>query len=110
MLASSDPVPVNSDAILHPFLYAGDEAEAERRLADLLAGIQPFVRELAHSRLHSTSLDGRHSSDIEDIFSEVQLQLLGRLRELRQRRELQAIGNFRAYVATVVSNSCTQRL
>jgi len=110
MPARSELVPLNSDPALHPFLIAEDETTAERDLEDLLAGIGSFVRELAHSRLQSTSREGSQPWEIEDISSEVQLQLLIRLRELRQNPELDGIENFRGYVAAVVHNACTQRL
>ena len=110
MQARSEAFPVSSDPLLHPFLNAETEVEAQCRLGEVMTGVQPLVLELARSRQISTSFDGSQSLEIEDVASEVLLLVVARLRELREQAGAEAIGNFRGYVATVVHNCWTQRL
>jgi RNA polymerase sigma factor (sigma-70 family) len=104
----------NTDPLLHPFLRAEDESEAQRLLEQLIAEhTQSLVREVIRSKLHparpvSTGTVG--PQEAEDVCNEVVVQLLNRLRDLRDGLEAGGIANFRGYVATMAYNSCTQSL
>ncbi|SRR5260221_13110983 len=100
--------PQNTDPLLRPFLQTEDEAEAQRLLGQLIQEhARPVVREIAHTRLHLARVaeDGGDGKEAEDVCSEVVLQLLSRLRELRDCPDQAAIANFRGYVAAVAYNS-----
>jgi len=113
IMAIKRRVAQNTDPLLHPFLQAEDEPEAQRLLKQLIADhAQPLVREIVCSKLRAGRLispDGRPLQETDDICDEVVVQLLGRLRELRDAPG-DVIGNFRGYVATVAYNSCAQTL
>ncbi len=98
------------DPVLHPYLQAADEAEAERLLGDLMEmHAQPLVRQIAHSKLHvgrSAPIEGSSVQDVHDVCGEVVLQLLSRVRELRDSPDQSSILNFRSYVAAVTYHSC----
>lgn len=114
MYVESQPPPENMDPLLLPFLQADDETEAQRLLAQLIAKhVQPVVREIARSKLHvarAASADGSSGHEAEDLQGEVVLQLLDRLRHLRECPNQAAITNFRGYVAAIAYNSWTQSL
>src|SRR4029077_16896555 len=101
----------HTDPLLHPFLQAEDETEAQRQLSDLIARqIQPLAREIARSKIDRASTDGNYSQDGDDICGDVVLQLIHRLRDLHSNPEAATISNLRGYIATVTYNSCAQSL
>jgi DNA-directed RNA polymerase specialized sigma24 family protein len=104
----------NTDPLLHPFLQATDESEAQRLMEQLIAEhAQPLVREIACSKLPTARPASGGTivlQEAEDVCHEVVVQLLGRLRDLRDGSEDGTIGNFTGYVAAVAYNSCTQSL
>lgn len=99
------PLAENIDPLLRPFLEAEDADGAELLLGQLLAEhAQPLVRDIARSRIRTLrSSDGLAT---EDICSEATLQLLARMRDLRDEPDPVTISNFRGYVATIVHNTC----
>jgi hypothetical protein len=98
MLTKSQLLLENTDPLLHPFLHAEDEAEAQLLLAQLIEEhAQPLVHKIAHSKLQvarSTSTEGSHAQEAHDVCSEVVLQLLSRLRDLRDGPDPTPITNF----------------
>jgi RNA polymerase sigma factor (sigma-70 family) len=103
----------NTDPLLHPFLQAEDESEAQLFLDQLIAEhAQPLVRDITRSKLRAFR-PGSGTSPVpeaEDVCGEVVVQLLGRLRDLRGDPQDDTIANFRSYVAAVAHNSCTETL
>jgi RNA polymerase sigma factor (sigma-70 family) len=99
------PLAESTDPLLRPYLAAEDAEEAQRLLGQLIAEhVQPLVRDVARSRIRTlASFDGLAT---EDICSEAMLQLLGRMRDLRDDPEQAPISNFKGYVAAIVHNSC----
>lgn len=93
-----------SDVALRPFLSTTDEAEAERLLARLLSDhAEPITKGIIRRKL-SVSRAGNSfpgTEDIEDIYSEVLVQLLTRLQRARANPEENAIIDFRGYVAVI---------
>jgi RNA polymerase sigma factor (sigma-70 family) len=104
----------NTDPLLHPFLQAKDEPEAQRLLEQLISEhAQPLVRDITRSKLHTVRPAATGPivlQEAEDVCHEVVVQLLSRLRDLRDGSADGTIGNFTGYVATVAYNSCTQSL
>lgn len=101
------------DPLLHPILQTEDEAEAQRLLARLIEQhAQPLVREIVCSEMRSDGsafVDG-HSPEVDDVCGEVVLQLLRRLRDLRDNPNQAPIASFRGYVAAVTYNTRSARL
>jgi hypothetical protein len=98
------------DALLQRFLSEEDPSIAQACLESLFSEhVEPIVREITRYKLRSNgSLAHRYEAqDEEDIGSEVVLQLLARLQDLRASHTPEArspIENFRGYVASTTYN------
>ena len=89
------------DEVLESFLASPDEGRSEEQLGDLLARhAAPVVRRVVSRRL------GGSASDIDDVCSQVMLQLMLRLRRERIDANLAAIDAFASYVATAAHHGC----
>jgi hypothetical protein len=89
------------DDVLESFLASPDEERSEEQLGDLLARhAAPLVRRIVSRRL------GASSSDVDDVCSQVMLQLMLRLRRERLDANLAAIDAFASYVATAAHHGC----
>jgi hypothetical protein len=89
------------DDVLEPFLSSPDDERSEERLGDLLTRhAAPLVRRIVARRL------GSAGSDVDDVCSQVMLQLLLRLRRERIDENLAAIDAFAGYVATAAHHAC----
>ena len=92
------------DAILAPFVAARD-SDAEATLGDLLAThATPLIRRVITSRL------GHTNSDVDDVCSQVVLQLMLRLRQGVKGGDLSAIHTFDGYVAASAHHGCDHYL
>jgi DNA-directed RNA polymerase specialized sigma24 family protein len=100
------------DPTLLPFLDASNAPEEAAALARLNAEqIEPTIRRgLGFKlRLHRPQSDqNRH--ELEEIYNDIQLRLLKRLRALKEDPERNQIVNLRGYVATVTRNACDEYL
>ena len=93
------------DQVLESFLASPDEGQSEEQLGDLLARhAAPVVRRVVSRRL------GAVSSDIDDVCSQVMLQLMLRLRRERIDASLAAIDAFASYVATAAHHGCDHHI
>jgi hypothetical protein len=95
------------DALLERFLREKDPTIAQACLEELFSKhVEPVVRDITRYKLRFNCHSGRSHEiqDEEDIGSEVVLQLLARLRELRASRAQSPIENFRGYVAATTYN------
>lgn len=89
------------DPVLEPFLASPDERSSEQRLGDLLArDAAPLIRRVVSGRL------GSACSDIEDVCSQLMLQLMLRLRQQRADPNLAGIDGFASYVAGAAHHAC----
>ena len=108
MLVTSSQI----DPTLLPFLDASSAPEEAAALARLNAEqIEPTIRRgLGFKlRLHRPQSDqNRH--ELEEIYNDIQLRLLKRLRALKEDPERNQIVNLRGYVATVTRNTCDEYL
>ena len=95
------------DPLLVPLLEA-EEQEREHLCIQLLAQhADPIVRQVVRRRLGS----GLHGAqDVEDVRSEVVVQLLARLEEFRTDPVQKAIANLEGYVAVMAYHACDQYL
>jgi hypothetical protein len=93
------------DQVLESFLASPDEGESEEQLGDLLTRhAAPVVRRVVSRRL------GGFTSDVEDVCSQVMLQLMLRLRRERLESNLTAIDAFASYVATAAHHGCDHHI
>lgn len=101
------------DPSLLPFLDADNAPEEAAALARLNAEeIEPIVRrglgyKLRFYRPHGEQIQ---SPDFEEIYNDIQLRLLKRLRSLKDDPAGNQIANLRGYVATVTRNTCDEYL
>ncbi|HEX2271611.1 MAG TPA: hypothetical protein VHH35_18845 [Pyrinomonadaceae bacterium] len=100
------------DPSLLPFLTANDAQEEAVALARLnTEQIEPIVRrgiryKLRFYRPHAEL--NLHRPEFEEIYNDVQVRLLKRLRDLKEYPEVNQIANLGSYVATVTRNTCDE--
>ena len=102
------------ETLLRDFWQATDEAAAHRLLERLVQEhARPVVQQVLNSAL-CFKLGGAQFNasrpDAEDVYGEVTLALLRRLRSLKENPGEQSITNFRAYVAVTAYNACYEYL
>jgi hypothetical protein len=96
------------DALLQRFLNVQDPGVAQECLERLLTEhVEPLVRDITRYKFRSRYASGssQEEQDEEDIRSEVLLQLISRLRDLRASPTKPSFENFRGYVATTAYNA-----
>lgn len=102
------------DALLLPFVRAADEVESERLLSQLITErAAPVVTKIVNYKINGSGLAasrGESVTEAEDICSEVMLQLVQRLRNLRYDYTERPIGNFDSYVAVTTYNACDRHI
>lgn len=102
------------DAVLLPFVQARDEAVSEQLLAQLVVDhAEPIIRNIVKHKLRvatGSSSDSRSGEDAEDMRSEVLLQLLSRLGELKENPDEKYINNFEGYVAAITYSAWHEHL
>jgi hypothetical protein len=102
------------DPSLLPFLDASNAPEEAAALARLNAEqIEPTIRRGLGYKLRIYSPQGEQHlqrPEFEEIFNDIQLRLLKRLRALKEDPAGNQIANLRGYVATVTRNTCDEYL
>ena len=102
------------DPSLLPFLDASNAPEEAAALARLNAEqIEPTIRRGLGYKLgfhHSHGYQNHQRPDFEELYNDIQLRLLKRLRALKQDPAGNQILNLRGYVATVTRNTCDEYL
>jgi hypothetical protein len=102
------------DPLLLPFLTANDERDEGMALARLTnEQVEPTVRPILGFRLQHyfrPAEINQRRADIEEVYHDVQLRLLKRLRALRQDPADRPITNLHNYVATMARNTCDEYL
>jgi hypothetical protein len=99
----------NSDPVLLPFLRSADELEAQDHLGRLMASLaSPVVRKIVGFKL-GTFLNaqgqGCRHQDAEDLYNEVLLRVIARLRHLKAHGR-EDILKFESYVGAVAQHAC----
>jgi hypothetical protein len=107
-------IPSQIDPLLLPFMTATDAPEEASALARLSTEeIEPIIRRgIGYKlRFHRTPGD-QHSQrpEFEEIYHDIQLRLLTRLRALKKDPAEKLIMNLRGYVAMVTRNTCDEYL
>jgi DNA-directed RNA polymerase specialized sigma24 family protein len=93
------------DKLLLPFIQATDEEDSQRLLTLLVSDhADPIIKSIVRHKLHlpfGYLSESRLSEDAEEISSEILVQVLSRLRELKEKPDEKNINNFRSYVASI---------
>jgi hypothetical protein len=100
------------DTLLHTYLRAKDEEESKSLVVDLITShAEPVIKNTIRSKLGlrsgSPAGPGRYPEDAEDLYSEVVLELLRRLRNLKLNQDAPAITDFRGYVRLLSCRACS---
>ncbi len=91
--------------LLNLFAQSSDVGEQERVLSTLLTEhAAPVISKIIRYKTRGASDDG------EEIYSEVMLQLVGRLQRLRVEENGRTIDDFNSYVAVTTYNACDRFL
>jgi hypothetical protein len=102
------------DQILLPFVQAKDEAVSQQLLERLVVDhAEPVIRNIVRHKLRvsaGSSSDSRSGEDAEEMRSEVMLQLLSRLGELKENPNEKYINNFQGYVAAITYSAWHEHL
>jgi hypothetical protein len=109
----SKPGNVQVDPLLLPFLRAPSDEEADNVLAQLISQhADPVVKNIVgyKFRVFFRENNRAHNDDAEDIHSATVVNLLTRLAELRDNPQLEAIRDFRSYVAVTSYRACYEHL
>ena len=109
----SKPANVNVDPLLLPFLQASSDDEADTVLAELISQhADPVVKKIVGYKFQVFFRENNRAGndDAEDVHSEVVLNLLSRLGELRNNSQLEAIRDLRSYVAVTSYRACYEHL
>ncbi|MBD0369948.1 MAG: sigma-70 family RNA polymerase sigma factor [Pyrinomonadaceae bacterium] len=103
-----------TDVILLPFLRATDEREEAGQLNRLIAEhLEPTIRQVVRRKLHAYTPRGEikfKNPDVEEVYNEILLKLIKRLRELKGGSGGKPINNLRSYMAAVAQNTCDEYL
>lgn len=93
------------NSLLRIFAQTSDAGEQDRVLSVLLTEhAEPVVSKIIRYKTRGASEDG------EEIYSEVMLQLVGRLQRLRTEKNGREIEDFNSYVAVTTYNACDRFL
>jgi DNA-directed RNA polymerase specialized sigma24 family protein len=102
------------DAVLLPFVQAKNEAVSQQLLTQLVVDhAEPIIRNIVKHKLRvpaAFSSDSRSGEDAEDMRSEVLVQLLSRLNELKENPGEKYINNFQGYVAAITYSAWHEHL
>ncbi|HEU4836210.1 MAG TPA: hypothetical protein VFS90_17400 [Pyrinomonadaceae bacterium] len=99
--------------MLLPFLEASNASEEAAALACLnTEQIEPTIRRALGYKLrfYHSHRDANPRAEFEEIYNDIQLRLLKRLRALKEGPERKQIANLRGYVAQVTRNTCDEYL
>lgn len=101
------------DALLLPFLESAEEEEEVLLYRLVAEQVEPTIRRVLECKLqfYVNRGGGLHPNpDAEEVYGEVQLHLLRRLRELKKNPAGKPINNLRGYAATVARHTCDEYL
>jgi RNA polymerase sigma factor (sigma-70 family) len=102
------------DQLLHTYLHAPNDVDAQDRLDELLSlHAAPVVRRTLRQRLgFSINRKGTnpHNPDAQDLYQEAMIRIVQALNDLRRSSRTEGIEDFRKYVAKVTGNVCRDYL
>ncbi len=98
-----------ADALLRQYAACPDLDAAETMLATLVVEhAQPGIRRIVRYKLAFQG--AREAQDIDDVASEVLVELLSRLRVIREEGSVETIGTFSGYTAVAAYHACNEYL
>ena len=109
----SKPANVNVDPLLLPVIQAISDDQADTILAQLISQhAEPVINKIVGYKFHVFLRENNRAQndDAEDVKSEIVLNLLSRLTELRNNSQFEAIRDFRSYVAVTSYRACYEHL
>src|SRR5947209_8418246 len=100
---------ISVDSLLTQYVECTDPRRSEALLEELvLEHAQPAIQKIVRYKL---AFQGRsEAQDIEDVSGEVIVELIGRLRSIKQSEQGQAIGSFSGYAAVTAYHACNEYL
>ena len=105
------------ETLVDSFLTEPSETIAQDHLSELIIGhAQPLVQKIVGHRLRALTAGGPESQDVDDLGSDVIVQLISRLRALKDQcgagpdQRSSAIGDFPGYVAVTAYHACNEYL
>ncbi len=99
------------DERLQSFVAATTEDQTQHGLTQLmLEQAEPIIKEIVGFRLRAFARINSSASESEDVCSEVRLQLLRRLHELKENPAQHNIRDFHGYVAVTTYRACAAYL
>ncbi len=106
-----DQQAVQVDEVLRSFLQATDETVSQHLLARLINEYaHPVIEKIISYKMRVSSENVQDVQESEDVYNNVLMSLLTRLRAAKLQPENNVINNFRSYVATVTYNACANLL
>ncbi len=111
---SRSTIAEETDSILLPFLQASSELDAQSLLEKLLTeDVDRTIRGIIRQKFNLSCrklANSYQNPDAEDIYHDVCLQVLNRLRQVKANPLTKTINNFRNYVAVTTYNICDEAL
>jgi hypothetical protein len=111
---SRSTIAEETDSILLPFLQANSELDAQSLLEKLLTqDVDRTIRGIIRQKFNLSTRKftaNYNNPDTEDIYHDVCLQILNRLRQVKANPLTKTINNFRNYVAVTTYNICDEAL
>jgi RNA polymerase sigma factor (sigma-70 family) len=102
---------VQADEFYQSFLQATDEAESQSLMARLISDCaDPVIKEIIGYKMRASFDGALDAQETEDVYNNVVLSLLTRLRAFKLQGDNHAINNFRSYVATITYHACSNHL
>jgi RNA polymerase sigma factor (sigma-70 family) len=102
---------VQADELYQSFLQATDEAESQSLMARLISDCaDPVIKEIIGYKMRASFDGALDAQETEDVYNNVVLSLLTRLRAFKLQGDHHSINNFRSYVATITYHACSNHL
>jgi RNA polymerase sigma factor (sigma-70 family) len=102
---------VQADELLQSFLQAADETMSQSLVARLINECaNPLIKEIIGYKMRASFDEASDKQESEDVYNNVLISLLTRLRLAKLQPENNLINNFRSYVATITYNACANLL
>jgi RNA polymerase sigma factor (sigma-70 family) len=100
-----------ADELLQSFLQATDETMSQSLMTRLINECaDPVIKEIIGYKLCTSFEHAHDTQESEDVYNNVLMSLLTRLRAAKLQPENNVINNFRSYVATITYNACANLL
>src|SRR5262245_42158167 len=100
------------DPILLQFLNSTDDSESDRLLQQLVCEhAEPLIRQIVRFKLTKGGWAREYQeTDFEDIWGDIVVKVIKRLRESKSDPNGKQIGNLRNYIAAMSYNACDDHL